>query len=53
MFGYILTNPKLLNENETKYYQSCYCGLCNALGKNHKIRSKITLNYDMTFLVYC
>lgn len=50
MFGYITTNSKLLDEEDKKKYSATYCGLCSALGKKHKLRSKITLNYDMTFL---
>jgi hypothetical protein len=51
MFGYIIVNTKLLNDEDKKYYQSCYCGLCKALEKEHKNISRMTLNYDMTFLI--
>jgi hypothetical protein len=51
MFGYIITNSNLLNDEDKKYYQSCYCGLCKALEKEHKNISRMTLNYDMTFLI--
>lgn len=50
MFGYIIVNSKLLEEEDKKIYSAAYCGLCNALEKQHKFKSKITLNYDMTFL---
>ncbi len=50
MFGYIIVNSKLLDEEDKKKYSAAYCGLCNSLEKQHKLRSKITLNYDMTFL---
>ncbi len=50
MFGYIITNTELLDEEDKKYYAAFYCGLCEALGKRHKASSKLTLNYDMTFL---
>ena len=51
MVGNILTNPKLLQEEEKLYYRSCYCGLCRALRDKHKNISRLTLNYDMTFLI--
>jgi len=50
LFGYIIANSKLLEEKDKKYYAAFYCGLCHALGKKHKTSSKMTLNYDMTFL---
>lgn len=51
MFGYIIANSKLLEEEDKKKYSVSYCSLCHALAKEHKFRSKITLNYDMTFLL--
>jgi hypothetical protein len=51
MFGYIIANAAKLTPEETKQYRSCYCGLCEALGKRRGAISRITLTYDMTFLV--
>lgn len=51
MFGYIVANVDKLTDEEKQYYRSCYCGLCKALGSRHGTKSRITLTYDMTFLV--
>jgi len=51
MFGYVTANSEKLNEEQERYYRACYCGLCRTLGKEHGAKSRITLNYDMTFLV--
>ena len=51
MFGYVVVNMDKLTPEEKKQYQSCYCGLCKALGTRHGILSRITLTYDMTFLI--
>ncbi len=51
MFGYVTANREKLNEDQERYYKACYCGLCRTLGKEHGTKSRITLNYDMTFLV--
>lgn len=50
MFGTMVTNSKLLNEDEKNIYQSYYCGLCMSLKKNFGEMSRITLNFDMTFI---
>jgi len=51
MFGYVAANREKLNKEQEMYYKACYCGLCRTLGKEHGAKSRITLNYDMTFLV--
>lgn len=51
MFGNIVTNPKLLDDKQKMYYKECYCGLCKELQDKYKNISRITLNYDMTFLI--
>ena len=51
MYGNILTNPDLLQIEDKKYYSSCYCGLCRASSDKHKQISRLTINYDMTFLI--
>ncbi len=51
MFGYVVANIDKLTSEQKQRYQSCYCGLCRALGSRHGTISRITLTYDMTFLV--
>lgn len=51
MFGYILANPQYMNEMEYERYRSAYCGLCRTLGRRHGQLSRLSLTYDMTFLV--
>ncbi len=50
MFGLVVADIDSLNENDKKIYRSFYCGLCNSLGKNFNNFSRLTLNYDLTFL---
>jgi hypothetical protein len=51
MFGYITANKDKLTDEENQYYRACYCGLCNTLGNRHGSISRITITYDLTFLV--
>ena len=51
MFGYLTADTATLTEEQLKRYQSCYCGLCRSLEKRHGQLSRLTLNYDVTFLV--
>lgn len=51
MFGYVIANLEKLTKEEELRYRSCYCGLCEALGGRHGTVSRITLTYDMAFLV--
>lgn len=51
MFGYIIANLTLLDENQKQRYQSCYCGLCHMIRTEFSSLSRLSLNYDMTFLV--
>lgn len=51
MFGYLTANTELLTPEELERYKACYCGLCRSLQKRHSQASRLTLNYDMTFLV--
>ncbi len=50
MFGYVVTNNKIMSEEENKIYRAYYCGLCHSLKENHGQISRLTLNYDLTFL---
>lgn len=51
MFGYILADQETLTEEGEARYRACYCGLCRALKTRHGELSRLTLTYDMTFLV--
>ena len=51
MFGYVLVNKPELRIREFDTYRSYYCGLCHTLGDRHGLCGKMTLTYDMTFLV--
>ncbi len=51
MFGYIEANVQALSEAELARYRGCYCGLCRVLKERHGQLSRITLTFDMTFLV--
>ena len=50
MFGYVVTNSKILSEEDNKIYRAYYCGLCHALKEKYGQISRLTLNYDLTFL---
>lgn len=51
MFGYIKPLAPELKVKEYELYKAAYCGLCVSMGKNVSYASKLTLNYDMVFLV--
>lgn len=51
MFGYIIANSEILSEEDKQRYKSVYCGLCRALKARHGQFGRMTLNYDMTFLI--
>ena len=51
MFGYVLVNKPELKIKELEAYRSWYCGLCRTLNKRHGLAGRLTLNYDMTFLI--
>lgn len=51
MFGYVIANPSELSEAEKQRYRQIYCGLCRQLGKRHGQLSRMSLTYDMTFLI--
>ncbi|MBE7092140.1 MAG: hypothetical protein E7365_03050 [Clostridiales bacterium] len=50
MFGLVVADINALKKEDKKTYNSFYCGLCCAIGKNFNNFSRITLNYDLTFL---
>lgn len=51
MFGYVIANSASLTPEQLARYKNCYCGLCRALRLRHGRLSRMTLTYDMTFLV--
>lgn len=51
MFGYVLVNKPELKIKDFEKYRSYYCGLCHALKDTAGLRGRLTLNYDMTFLI--
>jgi hypothetical protein len=51
MFGYVVANREELVPRDLQTYQACYCGLCRMLKKYYGQAGRITLTYDMTFLI--
>ncbi|MBQ7064082.1 MAG: hypothetical protein IJM90_04235 [Firmicutes bacterium] len=51
MFGYINVNRQELKVKELARYRSFYCGLCRELARRYGFTGRLTLTYDMTFLI--
>ena len=51
MFGYVVANKAGLSEQQLARYRAFYCGLCRALRTRFGQLGRMTLTYDMTFLV--
>ena len=51
MFGYVVADQGSLNQIQLARYRACYCGLCRAIERRHGQLSRLSLTYDMTFLV--
>lgn len=51
MFGYVRINKMDLTFREYEHYKTYYCGLCKYLKRNHTELSRMTINYDITFLI--
>ena len=51
MFGYLVAASEVLDEAQRARYKQCYCGLCRSLEKCFGQAARLTLNYDITFLV--
>lgn len=51
MFGYVVADTEQLKEEQLEIYRSYYCGLCRSLKKQYGNFGRLTLNYDMTFMV--
>lgn len=51
MFGYVTINKSELKFKEYHSYKGYYCGLCKTLKTKYSNKARMTLNYDMTFLI--
>ncbi len=51
MFGYLVAATDVLGEEELARYKAVYCGLCHSLKHCFGQSARLTLNFDMTFLV--
>lgn len=51
MFGYVMIDKPELKVREFYRYKAYYCGLCRTLKEVYGFRGRMTLTYDMTFLV--
>lgn len=51
LFGYVTINKMELKFKEYYSYKGYYCGLCKCLKTKYSNKSRLTLNYDMTFLI--
>jgi hypothetical protein len=51
MFGYVAANAKTLSPDELEIYKGLYCGLCRVLKRSYGNAGRLTLTYDMTFLI--
>ncbi|WP_313344261.1 DUF5685 family protein [Sedimentibacter sp.] len=51
LFGYVTINKSELKFKEYYSYKGYYCGLCKTLKSKYSNKSRMTLNYDMTFLI--
>lgn len=51
MFGYVKINKPEMKVKEYEAYRGLYCSLCKSLGKYFGVLSRLTLSYDITFLL--
>ena len=51
MFGYLVAAAGDLTKEEYARYRACYCGLCRSIKERHGQLARMSLTYDMTFLV--
>lgn len=50
MFGYIRAFKPEMKVKEYETYKSVYCALCRDMGKRYGVVTRLSLNYDFTFL---
>lgn len=51
MFGYVVANTAALTEEEKRRYQAVYCGLCREIGRRSGQTARLSLTYDLAFLI--
>lgn len=51
MFGYVQIRKPELKIKDYEVYHAFYCGMCERLGTRYGVPGRITLTYDMTFLI--
>lgn len=51
MYGYININKMQLRVSEFYEFRGFYCGLCETLGERYGISGRLSLTFDMTFLI--
>lgn len=51
LFGYVQIRKPELKIKDYETYHAFYCGLCDRLQAKYGIAGRITLTYDMTFLI--
>lgn len=51
MFGFVNADFEHLSEENRTAYRAYYCGLCKKLGEKFGNLGRLTLNFDMTFLI--
>jgi hypothetical protein len=51
VFGYVNVNPEKLEARARGRYMAYYCGLCRVLKARYGNAARLTLSYDMTFLL--
>lgn len=51
MFGYVTIHQEGLGPEAVSRYSAYYCGLCRAIKARHGNLARVTLSYDMTFLL--
>ena len=51
MFGYVRPFKPNLRMREFAHYRALYCGLCHAIRRRYGQLARLTVGYDLTFLV--
>lgn len=51
LFGFVVADPEKLNKQQNDHYRAVYCGLCDILGIQYSIIERMTLTYDLAFLI--
>jgi hypothetical protein len=51
LFGFVTVNSEILSGEDKARYKAVYCGLCHSLSRRHGLTGRLSLNYDMCFLV--